>query len=267
MLVGVTGIPGAGKSFMCIRLVVRALMAGKVVVTNFPLKPGWIRLVVRRQHFWWCLVPVVGRRRLEDFEAEATTRFHVIRDVKELVTIRFAGEGASRAVVVIEEAHTFLNAREWNKEDRGEVVAWASKVRHLGVDAYVVTQDLESIDRQVRAKMTYHVKLRNFKHWKVMGIPIWPFDRFLAIWHFPTAKAIVKREFFGLNWSKKLYDTHELGVWGEENRTDLLWLPRAPDVVPACPPDVAAAARSAAGGAPAGQPATTPAPSGIQERP
>lgn len=255
MLVGVSGIPGAGKSFMCVRLVVRAMLAGKVVVTNFRLHDGWIRTLVRRHYWYWCLVPRFGKRKLAVYEEEYASRYHVISHVSELVTIRVAGEKPNRCMVVIEEAHTFLNAREWNNKDRGEIVAWASKVRHLGIEAYIVTQDLESIDRQIRARITYHAKLRNFKHWKLMGIPIWPWDRFLAIWHYPTAKAIVKREFFGLNWCKKLYDTHELGVWGEEGRDDLLWLPRTPAAEPASQPAAAPPERSEAGGATACLPA------------
>jgi len=257
MLVGVTGIPGAGKSYMCVRLVVKAMFEGKIVVTNFNMKPGWIRKLVNRRYWYWRFVPHWGSQRLRVHEAEYAARYHVIAEVSELVTLRFSGEGENRAVVVIEEAHTFLNAREWNKEDRKEIVAWSSKVRHLGVQAFIVTQDLESIDRQVRAKLTYHVKLRNFNHWKVMGIPIWPVPRFLAIWNYPTAKAIVKREFFGLTWTKKLYDSHELGVWAEEDRPDLTWLPRTPDAEPAGQPAAASPERSEADGATACLPATS----------
>lgn len=254
MLIGVTGPLGCGKSWFAVRKIVEALEKDKVVITNFDLQEDWVELVV--DHALWRWVVPGHRAKLKE---RWRRNVHVVREIDELCRIRIDGCKEARARVVIEEGHTFINARDWHDSERKEVVAWASKVRHLGEEVFIVTQDLQSIDRQIRAKMTYHVELRNLRQWKVAGIPIVPFNYFIAIWRYPTGKAVVKRDFYMLDWRKRLYDTHELGVWGEEGREDLLWLPRPPVAAPAGPP----AGRTA--GPPAGRTPAASTPDGATE--
>jgi Zonular occludens toxin (Zot) len=244
-LIMVTGPLGSGKSYYGVRKAVEALEQGKVVVTNFRMTPEWTDRVVDRHPLRW-VIP--GRRR--KLKAKWARSVLVVPDLKTLLRVRLEGQGEKRGVVVIDEAHVFMNARSWRDEDRMELVEWASASRKLGFEVYLITQDLQSLDRQVRDRLTYHVTLRNLKQFKVAGIPIVPFNFFIAIWQFHTAaKAIVKREAYRLSWMAKLYDTMDLGAFGSlMNPEDAIRLPSA---APSEPPQAASAASatSAAGAA------------------
>jgi hypothetical protein len=209
-LIVVTGPLGSGKSYYGVRKAVDALEEGKVVVTNFRMEPDWHERVADRHPLRW-VIP--GRRR--SLKARWRRRVLTVADLETLLRIRVDGRGEGRAVAIIDEAHMFLNAREWKESGRMDLVGWASASRKLGFDVYLITQDLQSIDRQVRDRLTYHVKLTNLKQFKVAGIPLFPFNFFQAIWVFHGAgKAVVKREWYRLNWKAKLYDTMETGGLG-----------------------------------------------------
>lgn len=244
-LIMVTGPLGAGKSYYGVRKAVEALEAGKIVVTNFGMVPDWHEKVVDHHPLRW-LIP--GRRR--KLKREWRGRILQVPDLATLLRVRVDGDGESRAVAIIDEAHMFMNARSWKDEGRMDIVGWASASRKLGFDVYLITQDLQSLDRQVRDRLTYHVSLRNLKQFKVMGIPIFPFNFFLAIWQYHAAsKAIVKREAYRLGWARKLYDTMATGGLGMvDEPTDPIRLPERPSSEPTAA-EQAARATSAAGAA------------------
>jgi hypothetical protein len=241
----VTGPLGSGKSYYAVRKATEALEANKVVVTNFRMTPDWHERVVDRHPLRW-LMP--GRRKR--LKARWRRSVKVVPDLKTLMRIRVDGEGEGRAVVVIDEAHVFMNARNWRDEDRMALVEWASASRKLGLEVYLVTQDLQSLDRQVRDRLTYHIELSNLKQFKVMGIPVVPFNFFVAIWKYHGAgKAIVKRELYRLDWRARLYDTMDLGTFASIlNPADAIRLP-TPAAAPPPPGHSLASATSAEGAA------------------
>ncbi len=208
-LIVVTGPMGAGKSYYAVRKAAEALESGRFVITNFRMTPDWHEKVVDHHPLRW-LMP--GRRRA--LKAEWARRVLVVKDLDELRRVRLAGEGEGRGIAIIDEGHVFMNAREWRDGNRKDIVDWMSATRKLGLDVYLITQDKESVDRQVRDRLTYHVTLRNLRQFKVLGVPIFPFNFFLAIWQYHAAgKAIVKREAYRLNWTRRLYDTADLSAF------------------------------------------------------
>jgi zona occludens toxin len=221
----VTGPPGSGKSYYAVRKMIDSLEAGKYVATNLALEDDWIPRAVNRHPLRWAMP---GRRAaLKRRWSEHSIHCAGDDALNELLNIRLRGRGEGRGVMVLDEAHHWMNARTWKDEDRLRLLRFFSSHRHFGWDVYLLTQDLHNIDRQVRALFEYHITLRNLRKMKVAGIPVSPVNLFLAIWQWHSgAKSIVKREAYRLNYAAKLYDTH--GLAGQLADDDsVTWLPAA----------------------------------------
>jgi hypothetical protein len=191
---------------------------------------------------------------------------YVAPELGELFSLRLRGRGEGRGVMVLDEAHYWLNARNWGADDREAIVTFFTQHRKLGWDVYLIVQDAEMIDKQVRRLIEFHVELKNLRRVKVcLGLlPLSPVNLFLANWWWHGMRHVkpVKRELNRLTWQRRLYDTTQLhhGI-EQDGDADALWLPRQPDDAGAL-----AASASESAGAPVedrepSQPAEQPAPS------
>lgn len=222
MIVLVTGPPGSGKSYYSVRKIAEAVEAGKFVATNIDLVPDWADRLARRNVLRW-LWP--GRRAA--VAAAFRQRVYVSGDLEELFRLRLRGAGEGRGVMVLDEAHNWMNSRTWKEDGRGPIVRFFSQHRKLGWDIYAITQDELNIDRQVRTLFEYHVRLKNLRNFKVAGIPVVPCNVFLAIWRWnDAAKSIAKRQAYRLTRVARIYDSMALSHGLEENPDDAIWLPR-----------------------------------------
>jgi len=225
-----TGAPGNGKSYGAMRLILGALERGQWVATNIELREGWA-LTMAKLNIVRRLVPGRVRRTAEDFER----RLYVTHSLDEFTRLRLPPCGRcdgcrrsgrcrkeSRGVMVLDEAHNWLNARTWDADESGESVTRAEAVqkrqrvnrlfsqhRKLGWDMFLIAQDAADIDKQVRNKFEYRTHLKNMKRWRPFGIPLFPFNLFVenTFWN-DTAGSRVSVKTYGL--SKRLaqcYDT------------------------------------------------------------
>jgi hypothetical protein len=227
----VEGPPGSGKSFSCVRRIVAALDAGKFVATNVELKPGW-ELRAARSNWIRRLVPGL----VEKTAASYRKRTYISGSLDELMRVRMPGSKEGRGVMILDEAHNWCNARTWNagggdgKGRREDLVRFFSQHRKIGWDIYLITQRGENIDAQIRTLAEYRILLRNMRRFKVMGVPLMPFNFFLAIWTWEGGVGtIVKRESYLLN--KRiagLYDTLALSHGMEDLEADPIMLPLEP---------------------------------------
>lgn len=228
MIVAVTGAPGSGKSFMCVRLIAQALDEGKMVATNATMVEGWERKLARSHPARW-LIP----GRCASVESRYRDRSIYTGDLDELMRVRLGGRGEGRGVAVLDEAHEWLNNRLWAAEDRLRIIQWFSQHRKLGWDVYLVTQHLDSIDAQVRRLVEFHVVLRNLRRLRIAGLPVCPVNAFVAIWVWaggPTSQRhVAKRSLFRLDGRRSLYDTFglHLGDADVDEASDAVWLPRS----------------------------------------
>lgn len=210
---------------MAIRQVGEALAERKPVAGNVRLEDGWERIFVR--HYWPYWFRPLRRRWFLQHGAEL---YHHTEDLEELFRIRLAGKGESRGLMLLDEAHNWMNARSWTAEDRKAIVKFFSQHRKLGWDVDLIAQHPEMIDKQVRNLCEYIVYLRNFKKTAFLGIGF-PINLFLAVttWH-ASQRVVIKRQVMRLSWHRHLYDTNETygGLVGDDAEGGAIWLPSPP---------------------------------------
>jgi hypothetical protein len=205
-----TAPPGGGKSYTAVRALVEALLAGRCVAGNVQLVEDWPERIARRHWPFW-----VRRLRRRRFLAEARSRYHFTEDLGELFRLRLAGKGEGRGLMVLDEAHNWMNARSWSASDRAEIVRFFSQHRKLGWDVELIAQQPEMIDKQVRALAEYIAYGRNLNKAKWGGVRIFPVNLFLVVvtWH-ASERVVVERKLFRLvKWIAALYD-HEATFGG-----------------------------------------------------
>lgn len=242
----VVGTLGSGKTYWSVRKIEAALRDGKCVATNVKLTDDFAeRIAAHRPR---CRFSSAARKRYAD---KIRRHYFYSDDLDELFRVRLSGSAEGRGVMVLDEAHGWMNARLWNDNRRVEIVRFFTQARKLGWHVYLITQNEKNIDSQVRDLFEYHIRLRNLRRLQFAGFPIVPFNLFMAIrtWN-GAGNAIVGRDWYRLTWQKALYDTHEIHHGLDE--TD------APPGVVLPRPEVAATA--AAPDAPAPPPLVAPTP-------
>lgn len=260
MIYMVTGVLGAGKSLYAVRRIAQALFEGKPVATNIELRPDFAEYMVRHRPELY-LRQLRRRQLLGEDERSLQGHYHFTENLDELMGIRLAGAGEGRGVMVLDEAHDWMNARSWSAGDRREIVQFFTRSRKLGWDVILIAQQPEMLDKQVRDLFEYSIVLRNLRKARYMGVPITlGATIFLAIWSWWAAgkRIVLRREVFRRGWTKNLYNTMS-GVGLDTALQDGgLVLPSPPASRPARPSPAALAAGSGA--------APTSLPGGVSTR-
>lgn len=251
MIALVVGAPGSGKSYTSVALIAEALRVGKPVATNVELSDDWADRVVDSIP----LARLRGRRWRAARARELARLLFVSADLAELFRVRLAPcrkcagckRGAScrtegRGLMVLDEAHNWMNARTWDSDGvsdskkeavqrRLKVVRFFSQHRKLGWEVHLITQDENNIDRQVRTLFEAIVRLRNLRNFKVAGIPVIPVRLFLAIWVWnDPSKSVLKRQVRRLN--KRVAGMYDSMATSHGLEDDVegapIWLPAPP---------------------------------------
>jgi zona occludens toxin len=235
----VTGSPGAGKSYWAVKAIADAVQKGKPVATNIALAPGWA-LTIAKSNPFTRLVPGRAKRKAARYERLV----FISEDLDELFRIRLQGTKEGRGVMILDEAHKWLNSRTWDQDETGaklsksEAVAARLKTvrffsihRHIGWDVFLIAQTASNLDTQVRDKFEFHVRLRNLRNFKVMGLKLFPMNFFVAIWVWnDPSKSILRRQGYTLNRRiARIYDTHALALDGVDLES-VIWLPHTGQV-------------------------------------
>lgn len=248
----VTGKPGSGKSYYCIRKVYGVLSSGLWLAGNLELHDGWALGLARANPIWRAMGRDYCRRAAARFEA----RTYFTHSLDELTRLRLPPCGKcsackrkrrcmkeGRGVMILDEAHNWLNARTWDSDDSGgqltkseaianrlKIVRFFSQHRKLGWTIFLITQDAAQLDNQVRRNFEYHTHLKNLRRLKVplLGLPLAPFNVFVAVtvWH-DSKGSVVSRDVFRLNrriarWYSTTATSHGL----EYDDPNAIWLGR-----------------------------------------
>lgn len=135
----VTGSQGSGKSLICTRIARDFLLNGRLLVSNldfylYNLLPYWSKSVYIR-------VPDIPSA--DDLWAvgQATT----------------SANEKDFGLLIIDEIAVIANAREWKNEKRTELISYLRQARKHGFNSFFISQDVESIDAQIRKSLVEHV--------------------------------------------------------------------------------------------------------------
>jgi hypothetical protein len=144
-------------------------------------------------------------------------------------------------MMILDEAHGWLNARTWDADETGQgrtraeatkrrldIVQFFALHRKFGWTVYLITQDEKRLDVQVRSNFQEHIHLKNLKGWKVpiLGIPLFPVNMFVAVttWHDNEASRLGVETYFLNRRVANLYDTMAISGDHAYDRPDAIYL-------------------------------------------
>lgn len=144
----ITGGLGSGKTLVSVGRIQQYLFRGRRVATNLNLDLS--ELLSSRSK--------MGAVRLSDFptikDFECIGRGHYEPDKRR--PGHYAKDEKYNGLIVLDECAVFFNSREWNDKGRPAAIAWLRHARKLGWDVIFITQDVSSIDKQLRAGLIEH---------------------------------------------------------------------------------------------------------------
>lgn len=137
----VEGKLGTGKTKFCIWRAQQAIIEGRKVASNVDIAPHLITPRRRAQ-----IVRIPDKPKASDLDAIG----HGNPD---------SYEEDRNGVLILDELGTWLNSRSFQDKDRAPLLDWLIHARKHGWDVYLIVQDANMIDRQVReALIEYQIK-------------------------------------------------------------------------------------------------------------
>ena len=157
---GLTGKPGAGKSYFATRLIIAEITKGKnrPIVSNVPINKKKLREYVKKDFYYYDLETYT------DNKAFFTNRGYYHIDVNDLGSnVDFAPllkEDDEGVLFIIDEAHLYFNARNWKHMPQA-TISYITTIRHVGDSLIWMCQKFSDIDSQIRGKTQAFHLLRN----------------------------------------------------------------------------------------------------------
>ena len=194
MIYVITGHLGAGKSLLAVDLAFQYLHQGKRVASNITLHP---------------------EHALSPRSRASPIKLPYIPTAEHLDAIGKGYEGdydeERFGLVLLDEAGSWLNARDWNDKDRRGLFTWITHARKHGWDVALIVQDFEALDAQVRRSVTeIYVKCSRLDRIKVPFLPLKLPRMHVATARYQSATGpLVKRWYTRGNDMFKAYDTRE----------------------------------------------------------
>jgi hypothetical protein len=165
---GLTGKPGAGKSYFATRLIIAEIKKGqnRTIVTNVPINRKKLREYVCKDFQLYDLETFTDNRHF------FTNRGHYHWDLPDTgANIDFKEhlqDDDEGILYIIDEAHLYFNARNWKHMSQA-TLSYITFIRHVGDTLIWMAQKYSDVDSQFRGKtQAFHV-LRNLSKEKVFN--------------------------------------------------------------------------------------------------
>lgn len=195
-----TGTPGSGKSLHCIKDIIFKLKHGGNVISNFPVNTSKIKGCKGEFIF------KLNKDLTPEYLVEYARKNHI------------KGKEA-QTLIVIDEAQSLFNPRDFRDLKRKDYNQFFSLHRHLGYNVILITQNDRLLDKQIRCLIEYEVKHRKINNFKTIGMLI-PFKSFACISYWYGVREKLGVEFFVYRkYLSDMYDSYALfDVVGQEEK-------------------------------------------------
>lgn len=163
---GLTGKPGAGKSYFATRVIIAEITEGKnrPIVSNVPVNIEKLREYVKKDFYYYPLETYT------DNKAFFANRGYYKLEVDNLAAnVDFAPllkEDDDGVLFIIDEAHLYFNARHWKHMPQA-TLSYITTIRHVGDSLIWMCQKFTDIDSQIRGKTQAFHLLRNLEKEKL----------------------------------------------------------------------------------------------------
>lgn len=157
---------GGGKTYHAVKRIVQYIANGGCVWCNIELNIPAITEYLRAR-YQWDLQP----GQINTYDGE---------QIKQVYQFVPPGCPESPNLVILDEAHIYLNARDWAKADR-LFLEWMTHTRHLSVDVVMISQSLYNIDKQITRLVQYIWRFRDLQKWGCAEFGfLWPIPQFMV---------------------------------------------------------------------------------------
>jgi hypothetical protein len=211
------------------RSIGRALLHGKVVICNIKLLEGWEKTVLSHNPYY----KFGSAARKKELKDDLYRRFIYEDDVDRIIRAKIHGRGEGRGLMVLDEAHSNFNNRNWANEIQRDGLRQMAMARHRGWEVLVISQHKDNTDMAIRRIAANEIQMTNWQKLTripFLGTPMLPVPVFLALgFRMNTTRGVVKsgkpfmRQLFTAGWFRNLYDTFE--EYEEDDSENVIWLP------------------------------------------
>jgi hypothetical protein len=159
---------GAGKSYYACTRIITHLAAGGTVCASETFGLVWEetkKLIEER------FGKIIEDGQYETFPQSDIPRLHEVTPL---------GTPELPVLVVVDEAHCELNARDWADASKRPFFLWLTQSRHDDTDVMFISQAAANIDKQIGRLVTRVIRVRNLVGWSIPGIGKWPFKQFVV---------------------------------------------------------------------------------------
>jgi len=188
---------GGGKTYYAVRRMMEYMAAGGHVSSNIHLKWDKVCEYVLNKYSWK-LVP---------------EQYLFLDDDQICLFHRYTpcGSFEQPSLVVIDEAHIWLNSRDWSQQSR-ELLTFLTQSRHCFTDIIFISQAALNCDKQIMRLVQYIWRFRDMKKYRIAGIGVgWPLNQFLRVQFDQDGTTVLDSVF---EWKEKavyeLYDSFVL---------------------------------------------------------
>ena len=172
---------GGGKTFYAVERMINYFASGGCVASNINLKLDKVRTFLLKRYSW----------ELQDgqyifLEDDQISEFH-----------RYTPTGVfdRPSLVVIDEAHIWLNSRDWNKQTR-ELLTFLTQSRKCFTDIIFISQSALNMDKQIMRLVQYIWRFRDLKKFKIAALGLaWPLNQFLRVQFDYDGRTVLDKKF------------------------------------------------------------------------